>query len=479
MPYAKSLKNVTLLKKKDNGELKFVLLHQDGTIDLYFKYVIEQLMINRRLAHNTLISYSSHIARFIDYMIETANCSANDKPSFEDIRNYINAYPKALACSWNTENDAVARVCRALNLSPLSIKSQEVHLAAVNYYLSLSESFNIRMAEMKDSDFNKEQLFSGHHLFSMVNVKRSLSSYERRALISKSVLAGVISGGPKFLKCVILKPYLSYHAYADKRHYSFEESAFPIMRAPDLIKYGFLTLEHKLLFCFLMASGSRLSEALLLTINDINVNREEIYIINPRTRNIKEYNCFFTAEELSRLPWKGRTTANTFLLEPFASEFWRLLQTYLNTKKIATNRHPFLFQISRGQRRGYPLLLTHTKNLRATMHSACKRINIREKGIHSLRHMYGVYCKNYLPLPNGTFGLPLETVQNIMGHANIQSTQLYAVPDLIRLRLAYKINTDILQGFEIKSIRETIVATIKQRLLEIENTFSIPGISSW
>ncbi len=50
---------------------------------------------------------------------------------------------------------------------------------------------------------------------------------------------------------------------------------------------------------------------------------------------------------------------------------------------------------------------------------------------HSLRHMYGVYLLNYIPInaEANEYGLPLIDVCHFMGHKNLESTKVYARRD--------------------------------------------------
>ena len=56
----------------------------------------------------------------------------------------------------------------------------------------------------------------------------------------------------------------------------------------------------------------------------------------------------------------------------------------------------------------------------------------RRYGRHSLRHFYGMFMLNYLPLPDG-FGLRIDEVQRLMGHKDQKTTLQYAREDKLIL----------------------------------------------
>ena len=97
--------------------------------------------------------------------------------------------------------------------------------------------------------------------------------------------------------------------------------------------------------------------------------------------------------------------------------------------------HDFLFQKENGR----PLFASGKKGKsdRSNINKEFKKY-LKSAGIetnnslspHSLRHMYGTYILNYLPINDGkTYGLAMEYVQQLMGHKSIASTEKYAIHD--------------------------------------------------
>jgi integrase len=79
--------------------------------------------------------------------------------------------------------------------------------------------------------------------------------------------------------------------------------------------------------------------------------------------------------------------------------------------------HPWLFICTNKNNYGMPLTMPALKQ---AWQRGLKRIGMEGSGygLHSLRHMYGVYCANVLKIP-------IETTQVLMHHASVTSTQTY------------------------------------------------------
>ena len=54
-------------------------------------------------------------------------------------------------------------------------------------------------------------------------------------------------------------------------------------------------------------------------------------------------------------------------------------------------------------------------------------------GAHALRHSYGLFLANKIPLGDGIEGMRIELVKEIMGHSLVASTQIYAPTDRAKI----------------------------------------------
>ena len=476
------LKNVTLLPRKTRGgDDSWVLVHEDGWEDLFFGYYANHLLETKQSQFNTREKYCRFVAGFVDYLIEASkwylegtnrrsltteygqydSAGSGGHLSGPALLELIRIYPKVLAGGAHSKDPVVVELSRRLGRRVVKRPSQTLHIVAINHYLQLSEDFNIRMRQSGMSQVGGMELFSEASLFPHMGTVAELTPFERMAMSSKSMIGGVVAGGPKLKRLAGLKPVVLDEDTDD--HYDYD-SAFPLEASPELITSGFLSFRDRALYCFLMASGVRISEALALTWHDVDFANRKVYIRNPRAKDLDNvYLGYFSSEERSRLPWKGRAHSGTFLLEPYASEFWRLLEQYMKTEMLATHLHPFIFQVLKGENASSPLLLSDHSNLRKGFTQACKRIDVDPVySPHSLRHMYGVYCLNYFPRADGTFGLPPSTVKDLLGHASLESTMNYAKPDMELLEVEQRVNTAVLDGFHVVDRSEMRLKVLEQ-----------------
>jgi integrase len=461
------LKNVTIIPVIYHGEYSWKLFHC-GIEDVFYTFFATLMLEKYKFSKKTRELYCFAIAEFIDYLVESENWALKNGIEFIDglfLLEIITSYTKAISGADKTNYAMVKEISTILGLKPLKPTSQRVKIAAINFYLQVSEDFNIRMKELTDIADIGGVNYSESSLFPNLTRRQGETKSVKIAMTKNSVIAGVICGGVRLKRLARLKPESSCGGDEDEG-FSFE-SAFPIESAPDLINKGFKSYRDRAFFCLLAACGCRISEALLITLKDINFEKQLIYLKNPHNRNINDYYGYLTIEEVKNLPWKGRTTIHTLLIEPFGTEFWSLLEKYIKTEYIMTNHHPFIWQ----KKNGEPLFKTNdnNRNIRRSMYNACKKINIRKKSPHSMRHLYGTYCLNYFPRINGIYGLPLSTVQTLMGHAKMTSTMKYAIPDIELLRTEQMVSMKILSGFRVKSRQETVIEILEKKLLLLQS----------
>lgn len=423
------------------------------------------------LTQETQDTTTHSVPHFIDYMIESVNYEVeqgNHYMSGAVLARLIRKYPKFLAEANECGDPLVAEVATRLNATPCSQTTQSAYLGAVNNYLDLSEDFNATMRELGIHDIHGTPLYSEADLFPEAFGKTALSDKERIALNANSMLAGVMSGGARMKRIAKLKPVKRVAKKNAEQGIDLEEfyqqDHFPFEYGPRLIVEGFRSLRNKVLFCLVMACGCRMHEALLLTWRDIDTKRQLVRLRCPHEKSLDDFGCFFrNRSEILGLPWKGRATERTALIEPYRTHFWKLLAEYQKSKEFTfTNKHNFIFQVIKGDNKGAPLIMSDYSNIAGTMVNACKKIGIAPKRPHSLRHMYGVYCLNFIPFDDGSYGMGLLAVKDLMGHALLKSTQRYAIPDTQLQMMRQKIGFAALRAFTVDTSSEMRLELMKR-----------------
>ena len=257
-----------------------------------------------------------------------------------------------------------------------------------------------------------------------------------------------------------------------------DEMCFPYDRFPELLK-ATKNKRDRALWCLQAASGCRISEALTLTWNDIDIAQRKVYIVDPKSR-LDDFRKFLSLEEIEKLSHKGRQHEEAFLIEPFKSMFFEALHDYIiSDEYIEGVSHNFIFQRSWHKERGSPhFLSSHQTILDSFKKATRKAIGARvDYGTHSLRHMYAYYLVNWCPNRSGGFGLDITEVQAYMGHTDIRSTKKYARKDyhLLQATISYANALVYLPGMP-KTIAEKRKAFLEKQIVQLEK--QIKGIEN-
>lgn len=417
-------KNISLIPYNKNGYSLFFIIDNLGKRDPFFDFFVNNL-IERRYAKNTVQLYSIAVASLLDYLIEAIDYYESKKVIItgHKLSEIISIFPLFLSSGTKTSNEFIQQIALRLNAVPKTGTTEQTYIAGINKYLSISDDFHQRINEINDiiPDF---EYISPERLFPHIGRQEKIQPFEKFNITKNNMLSSVISGGAVFKRLSALKK--------TKRTQQIDKDEnlkmFPLDKSLDILKNCKNQLE-KTLISLLAASGIRLSEALLLTFDDINVIERELFINNPQNKNLEDYWNFFTYEEKQQLPFKSRATKYTFLIYPFEEIFWNSLLKYIKDERSQTNNHPFIFT----NKDGTPLLF-NDKNFTQRFIRLSKKITGTIYTPHSLRHMYISYLVNYFPSGNNNFGLPVHQVQKLVGHTNINSTQIYVHNDIDLLK---------------------------------------------
>lgn len=463
------LKNVSLIETSLNGKLSWRLLDPDGhsirAFDLFAKTL-------ERRSINTRANYCRWLAEFFDYLFEAAVWTPVEQDgsvSQDALVEVIEAYDEYLVLGADSGKAIARRIDATLPSPRISNRSSSTKHAAVRSFLKLSERVRSQMLELTKLGVGSANIDEQKLLYGL-GEKRELSEFERRALVSNSMLAGVIAGGPKLIDEGILPTSVPDIAYEHER-------AFPFDKVTDVLGH-LTTYRDKALYAFCPASGCRISEALQLLWEDIDTELQTVRLVDPKSRPSCRSYMSLSPEERDHLVWKGRSTPLTLLIEPFATMFFEALAAYLRQEYIPHGRHGFVFQYTRGREKGMPYFLAAASSRNGVLNRAIMLAGVEHvEGPHSLRHLYGTYLLNYFPRPDGTYGLPLGLVQKLMGHRQAKDTAKYARydRDLLEAELRYA-NMMVFGNGKVRSVNELKRAALLVRLAEVETQLKTEGL---
>jgi len=457
------LKNVTLLPESKNGKRTWKLLGPTGVPNEPFAIFADS--ISRRLSRNTVDNYCRHLAQFFDYLFEASISvhlfSTNGLLTPGTLLEIIEAYDEYLVYGEDSGSDVAKIVSRTLPSPRNTRDTCSLKHAPLRKFLKLSDKIHQQTIELVNSGLIQRRE-SSDSLLDLDRLNVQPSAPQRQALLGNSMLAGVISGGAKLVPSAILPTINPQSPFDENRAFPYDKIEEFISKLPSHRDKAFYSL--------LAASGCRKHEGLQVLWDDIHVEKREVALIDPASRaNCKSY-LYLTPEERSKLSWKGRTTQRTMLLEPFASIFFNELAEYLRHEYIPHGLHRFVFQYRHRPLEGRPYFLSDSDTHSELFHKIARQCGIDQSvhGPHSLRHAYGSYLLNYFPRVDGGFGLNMGIVQQMLGHAEMKSTQKYARhdKDLIMVELKYANAMVFGKGFT-KSLLQMKLETLNAQVLKV------------
>lgn len=141
-------------------------------------------------------------------------------------------------------------------------------------------------------------------------------------------------------------------------------------------------LKHKAVLALLYSSGLRIGELINLELNDIDVDRRQIFIQNG----------------------KGRKDRYVIMAESFRQLFHNYLMTYRPKRYFVEGNSP-------GQKYA-------SVSVRSFLKRACKLARIEKKVTpHTLRHSYATHLLEQ--------GVDLRYIQELLGHSRPETTMIY------------------------------------------------------
>lgn len=465
------LKNVTRLTVENGcmGRTIDRLIDSEGNfIDAFDRF--SRHLILQSYPFTTRKRYSESCARFIDYLFEvgvlgvdTTSCEINhavalypiflrDGPNFIDTDIALGQSPQLEPIKLR---DYARKIGMKRGLAPNSFPPA---LAAVNLFLSVVQDL-AREDCFLSGETNQSAIGEALSI-EAINGFVKLSTFERRRLRENSMLAAVKR------QCGELKRPRGVKSRNQVQQIDQQRLDFPLNEFPKLISAA-TNFRDKALWTLLGASGIRISEAMNLQLEHIDPVLRQVYVLDP---DFVRFGDQMTLDEKRR--FKGRVTSRTYLFEPLKSEFFKLYEQYLLGEFTPTRDHAYVFQIIGRKKRGLPYRSASDGSRNESFKNALFRARIPGCGPwdrflwtpHSLRHMYGVYMRNYIPVPGG-FGLLDSEVQTLMGHKDIKSTQHYARQDEIILKQKLEIADQLIydEQFDFTAFPSTIADRLRMQ----------------
>lgn len=434
-----------------------------------------ELLTRKGYAHATVKRYLEVVAAFLDYLTEAGVFGV--ATAAHELNRVIESYLQVVGRATEFRAAADVRfdpllrwakpIAEALDLNSVSVAANT--MAAINLFLRQS-NLNLQAELDRAAEVGLSSLppnLSG--AIRVVDGHQRLTRSQQKALKQKSMLASVIRLRPEgLLRPRNLALPRNEPAPEDETGLHFPlEGLAPLFAAARSHRDSALWLA-------LAGGGLRTSEAQALNHDHIDPVGRRLFVEDPNHDRSRP-------NEPSLVPkrFKGRAVAEVYLFEPLKTQFFKALAAYFREEYVPGCGHDFVFQdIRPGAERGRPMhLFSDTARLKA-FHAAVDRAGIAHPrngywGLHSLRHTYGVYMLNYIPVPGG-YGLLLNEVQRLMGHRNQATTAHYARSDRLILasKLAWSDGHVVGGGAGIATLPSFVMRRLRQEADRLEEALS-------
>jgi integrase/recombinase XerC len=173
-----------------------------------------------------------------------------------------------------------------------------------------------------------------------------------------------------------------------------KESELQTEKLDDLYTDSLEGKRDKLIFELFYQTGIRLSE--LIDLRTQNTSNESIKVIGKRNKE---------------------------RIIPISNELHHQINSYLQTKNQHLGESPFVFSLKFGKKL-YPMLVYRIINRYLSIAT-----NLDKTSPHVLRHTFATHMLNR--------GTGLETLKDLLGHANLSATQVYTHNSFAQLNSIY------------------------------------------
>lgn len=411
-------------------------------------------LFNQGQPANTIRAKAQDLARFYDYFIEAGqvlyeqdkeNSIVNDISS--PLAKTFEAFPSFLIAGCDSQNKLASECAKRLDSKKVMPSSASRILSTVRDYIAASARVTSSITAQKNLIGVDELKPFGHELLS----RTEINSVQRQKLISRSFLAGCISGGPRYASSKFFKVPKSPQSKIKIE----KEKCFPISYACEFVQ-NFKSMRDKAMYALMFGGGLRQHEAFQLKVVNIDFENEIVTLSSPEA---SEYMI-----AASGLRAKGVEHLEVTLIEPFKSFFFDAASVYWEKYRQDSSSEYFFLKSPRYGNE--PYYKTKSQSVLDVFRSNLKRCGLQHLDHltpHSARHFYGYYMRNFCPVTdrNGNilkYGYSLDEVRKFMRHKSTSSTEIYAIQDIDVLKEKVEITNQLLNGrsYDIKHLEEII-----------------------
>ena len=422
-----------------NGEVVTLVDSEDWSI--WLKDV-------RGLASNTIGIFMSSMDRFWEWTLYNPMRVDERFPSYQaryrkDLRTGFEINIKVASEDFNDEIEVTVCSC-----NPLEKTTINKELAGINSYF-----YFIEESELIDDHRFVNHLYERH---------RAARSFLAGIQIKKSSLALKVNA--KKLK--YLPPYKKVKNRTRQKY-------FPLELFDELLEIS--KPRERLLYLLCGACSARIGQALNLTLYDIDYDKKEVWLLDPKSEDKdiynnkrqswlkSEYNIDMEKENKHNTPDLQFKYPIPIYHEPiywisekYRNLFFETMQEYRKSRfyvseYVRTPPHPFFFTTSTGER-------VHQRDALSRFKTALKKLFIQhpkkeyemlaDLGMHSLRHMFGhARAELYAYSQDDSI---IYITMNEMGHSSLESTLVYFNISRETMKKVISKYTDEIQNKKIK-----------------------------
>jgi integrase len=429
--------------------------YSDPFIASYSKYLVK-----REFSIGTIEKNVTKIHKFWLYAMYFP--SKNGQSFYDYITDYRDALQKGILIKERSYNETIGIEFERIVAELKKVKDPTQDMSALKSYYKFIVSpvhnphYNDNTVQMTDMYFDMKNKSSTH-------VREKYSHGAGYGLKSRGIM-----------REVLLEKESVFSELGRSKKYKESNDGIPLAKNKVFPSYAFDYLlkiskpRERLLYLLCGAAGARRSQALSLTVFDVDQKNNFVYLVDPHTDSVpfdqngkiyleqkprkqmllQDYgiNPEATPHNLIRfkhpIPSLDDFERNLYFLnEKYAYMFQ---ETYREVFRTLNRKNPFVFQTNTGKRW---LPSGANKAFKADL----KKLRIQyphlkipelSNSIHSLRHMFGSYMANIayfiqsksqnlglVSLPDGRTTNILELWKNFtrkkMGHAFISSTEVY------------------------------------------------------